>query len=188
MLDKLPYIFKGWHLKRRHVHKTIKMLQMEYRMKAPDTLRYHKHARIETNTTGGGFYCPLSKKLINLLLNKRMMSCSHLDIKVPEVMEQGRIGSKLKMVAPNHIKHKPVGCNASPLIKKFEKHTKEPNLWSGFATPLRRKGLRQTHRMSLYQRPINMAIQASLTRRNHLLKTVKGTVKPKPQDTTWKQN
>ena len=37
-----------------------------------------------------------------------------------EVTEQGRMGSKLKMVAPNHIKHKPVGCNASPLIKKCE--------------------------------------------------------------------
>ena len=101
----------------------IKMLQIEYGMKAPSTLRYHKHARIETSTTRGGFYCSLSKKLINLLLNNRMMSCSCLDIKVPEVTEQGRMGSKLKMVAPNHIKHKPVGCNASPLIKKFEKHT-----------------------------------------------------------------
>ena len=27
------------------------------------------------------------------------------------------------MVTLNHIKHKPVRCNASPLIKKFEKHT-----------------------------------------------------------------
>ena len=37
-------------------------------------------------------------------------------------MEQGKMGSKLKMVAPNHIKHKAIGCNASPLIKKCEKH------------------------------------------------------------------
>ena len=102
MLDKLSYMFKSWHLKRRYVHITIKMLQVEYGTKAPSMLRYHKHTRIETSATGGGFYCSLSKKLINFLLNNRMMSCSHLDIKVPKVMEQGRTGSKLKMVTPNH--------------------------------------------------------------------------------------
>ena len=91
--------------------------------KAPSMLRHHKYTRIETGTTWGGFYCSLRKELINLLLNNRMMSCRHLDIKVPKVMEQGRMGSKLKMVALNHIKHKPVACNASPLIQKFEKHT-----------------------------------------------------------------
>ena len=52
-------------------------------------LRYHKHARIETSTTWGGFYCSLSKKLINLLLNNRMMSCSHFDIKVPKSQKEG---------------------------------------------------------------------------------------------------
>ena len=234
----------------------IKMLQVQYGSKAPSMLRYQKHARIETSTTQRGFYCSLSKKVINLLLNNRMMSYCHPDIKAPEFMEHGRTGSKLKIVTPNHIKHKPVGCNASPLIKKFEKHTNlkscrcrwwggwrssglwlirsadpmppfllrlsrtggdsatskllatwmsltptlqvrplrqrcptspwhrpwhrsllycelEPSLWSGLATPFRRKRLRLTHRMSLCQRPINTAIQASLTRRNHLLKTVK---------------
>ena len=124
MVDELTYMFKSWHLKRRYVHITIKMLQVEYWPKAPSMLRYHKHTRIETSTTGGGFYCSLSKKLINLLLNNRMMSCCHLDIKVLEVTEQGRMGYKLMMVTPNHIKHKPIGGNASPLIKKFEKHTK----------------------------------------------------------------
>ena len=99
------------------------MLQVEYGSKAPSMCRYHKHARIETSATRGGFYCSLSKKLIKLLLNNRMMSYSHLDIKVPTVIEQGGMGSKLKMVIPNHIQHKPIGCNASPLIKKFEKHT-----------------------------------------------------------------
>ena len=43
-----------------------------------------------------------------------MMSCHHLDIKAPEVTEQGKMGPKLKMVTPNHIKHKPIGGNASP--------------------------------------------------------------------------
>ena len=123
MLDKLLYMFKSGHLKRRYVHIMIKMFQVEYGLKAPSMLRYHKHTRIETSTTGGGFYCSLGKKLINLFLNNRMMSCSHPDIKVPKVTEQGRMGSKLKMVTPNHIQHKPVGCNASPLIKKFEQHT-----------------------------------------------------------------
>ena len=232
------------------------MLQIEYGSKAPSMLRYHKHARIETSTTWGGFYWSLRKKLINLLLNNGMMSCSCLDIKVQKVMEQWRMGSKLKMVTPNHIQHKPVGCNASPLIKKFEQHTNlkscrcrwwggwrgwglwhirsaDPHApfsswlgrtggnsatsrlcatqtsliptlqvrlfwqrcptspwhrpwlrslvhcevescpWSGLASPLRKKRLRQTHRMSLHLRPINTAIQTSLTRRNHLLKTVK---------------
>ena len=97
--------------------------RVKYGSKAPSTLRYNKHARIETSTTRRGFNCSLSKKLINLPLNNRMISCHCLDIKVPEVMEQGRMRPKLKMVTPNHIKHKPVGCNASPLIKKFEKHT-----------------------------------------------------------------
>ena len=234
----------------------IKMLQVKYGSKAPSMLRYYKHARIETSTTRRGFYCSLSKKLINLPLNDRMMSCHCLDIKAPEVMEQGRTGPKLKMVTLNYIKHKPVGCNASLLIKKFKKHTNlkscicrwwggwrswglwhirstdpppclssrhsrtggdtttsrllatqtsliptlqvrslrqrcptspwhrpwhrsllycelEPSPWSGLITPLRRERLRQTHRVNLCQRPINMAIQASLTRRDHIPKTVK---------------
>ena len=122
LLDKLPYSFKSWHLKRRNVHITIKMLKIEYWSEAPSSLRYHKYTRIETGTTWEGFYCSLAE-VINLLLNNRMMSCRHLDIKVLKVTEQGRTGSKLKMVALNHIKHKPVGCNASPLIQKSEKHT-----------------------------------------------------------------
>ena len=101
----------------------IKKLQDKYGSEAPSMFRHHKHARVETSTTRRGFSCSLSKKLINLPLNNRTMNCQHLDIKLPEVMEQGRMGPKLKMVTPNHIKHKPVGCNASPLIKKFDKYT-----------------------------------------------------------------
>ena len=123
MLEKLPYISKSRHLKRRYMHIMIKMLQVKYGSKAPSTLRNHKHARIETSTTRRGFIHSLSKKLINFLLNNGMMSCSCLDIKLLEVTEQGRTRPKLKIVTPNHIKHKPVGCNASPLIKKFEKYT-----------------------------------------------------------------
>ena len=123
MLDKLSYMSKSWHLKRRYMHITIKMLQVKYGSEAPSTLRYHKHVRIGTSTTRRGFTCSLSKKLINLPLNNRMMSCHHLDIKALEVMEQKRMGPKLKMVTPNHIKHNPVGCNHCPFIKKFEKHT-----------------------------------------------------------------
>ena len=123
MLDKLPYMFKSWHLKRKYMHIMIKMLQVKYGLEAPSMLRHHKHTRIEASTTRRGFSCSLSQKLINLPLNNRMMGCCHLDIKVSEVMEQGRMGPKWKMVTPNHIKHSPVGCNASALIKKFEKHT-----------------------------------------------------------------
>ena len=120
MLDKLPYKFKSWHLKRRYVQIMIKMLQVEYGLKAPVCLGTTKHARMETSTTGGEFYCPLSKKLINLLLNNRVMSCSHLDITMLKVMKQGGTESKLKMMTLNHIQHKPVRCNASPLTKNFE--------------------------------------------------------------------
>ena len=123
MLDKLPYLSKIRHLKRRYMHIMIKMLLVKYGSEAPSILRNHKHARIKTTTTQRRSNCSLSKKLINLLWNIGMMSCSHLDIKLSEVLEQGRMGPKLKMVTPNHIKHKPVGCNASPLVKKIEKHT-----------------------------------------------------------------
>ena len=123
MLDKLLYMFESWHLKRRYMHIMIKMLQVTYGSEAPSMLRHHKHARIETSTTRRGFSPSCSKKLINLPLNNRMMRCCHPDIKSPEVTEQGRMGPKLKMVTPSHIKHKPVGCNASSFIKRFEKHT-----------------------------------------------------------------
>ena len=71
-------------------------------------------------------------------------------------------------------------------------HEMEPSSWPGLATPLRRKRLRQIHGrlvQSLCQRPINMAIQAGLTRRNHVPEHCKekGTVKHRPHDTAWKQ-
>ena len=98
----------------------IKTLQVKYGPEATSTLRNHKHAGIETSTTIRWFNHSLSEQLINLLLNNGMMSGSHLDIKLQEVMEQGRMGPKLKMVTPNHIKRKPVRCNASPLIKNLK--------------------------------------------------------------------
>ena len=119
-MDKLPYMSKSWHLKRRYMHIMIKTLQDKYGSDAPSILRHHKHARTETSTTRKRFNCSLSKKLINLPLNNRMMSCHCLDIKLPEVTEQGRMGPKLKMMSPNHIKHKPFGRNASPLIKNLK--------------------------------------------------------------------
>ena len=103
------------------------MLQVKYGLEASSMLRNHKHARIETSTTRRWFNCSLSKQPIHLLLNNGMMSCSCLDIELWEVMEQGRTGTKLKMVTLNHIKHKPVRFNASPLIKTFEKHTNLKN-------------------------------------------------------------
>ena len=70
----------------------IKTLQVNYGPEATSMLRNHKHARIETSTTRRWFNHSLSKQLIHLLLNNGMMSGSHLDIKLSEVMEQGRMG------------------------------------------------------------------------------------------------
>ena len=54
--------------------------------------RNHKHTRIETSTTNRWFNHSLSKQLIHLLLNNGMMSFSCLNIKLPEVAEQGEDG------------------------------------------------------------------------------------------------
>ena len=50
----------------------------------------NKHTHIETSTTRKWFKCSLRKQLIHLHLNNWMMSCSCLQIKLPEVTEQGR--------------------------------------------------------------------------------------------------
>ena len=66
------------------------------------------------------------------------------------------------------------GCPTRPCHRPWHRYCElEPSPWSGLATPLRRKRLRQTHRVSLCQEPINTALQASLTRRNHIPETVK---------------
>ena len=61
MLDKLPYMFKRWHFKRRYMHITIKTLQVKYESEAPSMLRYYKHARIETSATEEGSIAPLAR-------------------------------------------------------------------------------------------------------------------------------
>ena len=127
MLDKLLDMSDSWHLKRRYMHTTIKILQVKYGPEATSMVRAQKHTRIEPSSTRRWFNHSLSKWLIHLLLNNGMMNGSHFDIKLPEVTEQMRMGPKLKMVTLNHIKHNPVRCNASPLIKKFEKHTNLKN-------------------------------------------------------------
>ena len=63
-----------------------------------------------------------------------------------------------------------------PWHRSLLHHEMEASLWPGLATPHRRKRLRQTHGrlvLSLCQTPANMAIQAGLTRRNHIHETVK---------------
>ena len=115
-LNRLPNMPDCWHLKRMYMHIKIKMLQVKYGPEATSMLRNNKHTGIETSPIRRWFNHSLSKQLIHLLLNNGMMSCSHLHIELPEVTEQGRMGPKLKMVTLNHIKHKPVRCNASPLI------------------------------------------------------------------------
>ena len=121
MLNKLPCMSDSWHPKRRYMHITIKKLQFNYVSEAIHMIRNHKQTGIETSTTKRWFNHSLSKQGIHLLLNNGMISHNHLDIELPEVMEKGRTGPKLKMVTPNHIKHKPVRCNASPLIKNFRR-------------------------------------------------------------------
>ena len=83
-------------------------------------LRNNKHTGIETSTTKRWFNSSLSKQLIHFLLNNGMISCSWLNVELLEIKEQGRMRPKLMMVTLNHIKHKPVGSNAPPLIQKWE--------------------------------------------------------------------
>ena len=209
----------SWHLKRRYMQIIIKMLQVKYWPEATSMLRNHKHTRVETSTYRRWFNCSLSKQVIHLLLNNGMMSHSCLDIELPEVTEQGRMVPKLKMVTPNHIKHKPVRCNASPLIllatwmsliptlqvrPLSQRYTTrpwhrslmhcemEPSPWPGLATPLRGKRLRQTHRRLLLSLARDHLIwsyrQASLGGNTSLRLWRKGTVRPRPHNTAWKQN
>ena len=63
-----------------------------------------------------------------------------------------------------------------PWYRSFLHCKMEPSSWPCLATPLRGKRLRHTHGrllLSLHQRPVNVAIQTGLTRRNHLPKMVK---------------
>ena len=112
-------------LKERYTSIMIKMLEVKYGPEATSMLRNHKQASIQTSTTRRWFNCSLSKQLIHLLLNSGMMSCSHLDIELSEGTEQGRTGPKLKMVTQTLLST--CRCNASPLIKKFKKHTNLKN-------------------------------------------------------------
>ena len=72
MVDKLPYMSKSRHLL-RCMYIMIKMLQVKNGSEAPSMLRNHKHTTIEASTTRRGFNHSRSKKLINLLLNNRMI-------------------------------------------------------------------------------------------------------------------
>ena len=83
-------------------------------------------------------------------------------------------------------------CTTRTWHRSLLHYEMEPSPWPSLATPLRGKRLRKTDGgllVSLYQRPVNTAIQASLTRRNHIPDCEeKGTVKPSPHSATWKQN
>ena len=123
MLNKLPYISDSMHHKRRHVQIAIKLLKVKYGLETTIMLRYNKHAGKETNTTRRWFCGSLSKQLIHFLLDNQTMNCSCLNIKLLEITEQRRMRPKLNMVTLNYIKHKPVGSNDPPLIKKMGKCT-----------------------------------------------------------------
>ena len=67
-------------------------------------------------------------------------------------------------------------CTTRPWHRSLLNCESENRPWRGFATHLRWKRLRQAHGrllLSLCQKPVDTAIQASLTRRNHILETVK---------------
>ena len=67
----------------------------------------------------------------------------------------------------------------------------KPSPWSALATPLRRNRLRQPHRrllLNLCQRPVNTAIQAGLTRKNHIPETVRNRELWSPDLTTLPGN
>ena len=73
----------------------------------------YKHAPPED-----GSNTPLASSSPHFLLYNGMMLCSCLNIKPLEITQQGRMRPKLNMVTLNHIKHKPVGSKAPPLIQK----------------------------------------------------------------------
>ena len=123
MLNKLLDIKDSRHLKRGYMQMTIKPLKVKYGPETTSILKNKKPTEIGTSTTRRWFNHSLRKQLIHLLVNNGMMSCSHFHIKLSDIMEQGRMGPKLKMVTLNYIKHKPARCNASSLIQKMGKHT-----------------------------------------------------------------
>ena len=109
----------------------IKMLQVKYGQEVTSTLRNHKHARIETSTTRRWFNCSSTSFWITgwWVVVALTLNCQNLQNK-------GGWDQSWRWWLPNHIKHKPVICNASPLIKKFEKHTNLKNCrcrwWGGW--------------------------------------------------------
>ena len=78
--------------------------------------RNHKNIGVKTKTTSQWFNLPLGYKLLHFLLDNRMMNQSNLNVKLVKIMEQWRLGPKVDIVAFNHIKHKHIGSNVSPLI------------------------------------------------------------------------
>ena len=63
-----------------------------------------------------------------------------------------------------------------PWYRSLLHHEMEPSSWPGLATPLKGKRPRQTHGillLHLHERPVNMAIQAGLTRSNYIHEPVK---------------
>ena len=235
---------KSWHLKRRYVHITNKMLQVEYGLKAPSMLRYQKHARIETAAPEEGSIAPLARSSSTSFWITGWWAAAALTLKCqkswnkggrdlswrwwpqiifstnllhvmllhwskiwtayqPEMLQMMRRMKRLRALAHQDtplffltvklVETLPpvdfllLGWTSLPL-SKWGLLGKDARLvpstdperglfctvkWNpvcaGLASPLRRKRLRQPHRMSLCQRPINMAIQTSLTRRSHLL-------------------
>ena len=75
------------HLKSRDMHIMIKPLKVKYGWKITSMFRDSKHIGIETSTIRRCFYSFLSKQLIYFLLGNEKISCSCLNIELPEITE-----------------------------------------------------------------------------------------------------
>ena len=94
---------------------------VKYGLDTTNMFRNNKHIGIETRNTRW-FYSSLSNQLNYFLLDNGMISCSCLNTELLEIMEQGMMRPLLKLVTLKHIKHKPIGSNAPPLISKLGKY------------------------------------------------------------------
>ena len=93
-----------------------------------------------------------------------------------DIATSGLLATWMSLIPTLQVRPLSQGRTTRPWHRSLLHCEMEPSLWPGLATPLWRKRLRQIHRrllLSLCQRPDNMAIQADITRRNHIPETVK---------------
>ena len=147
-----------------------------------------KHKPVRNNASsmiqnGKAFQC--EKPKMRIMRRLRMVihqECWPPQPPSPSISRTGRDTTTSRLLAiwksliPTlQVRHLSQRGTTRPWHRYFWHIEMEPRPWSGFATPFRGKRLRQTHGrllLNLPQRPVNMAIQASLTRRNHIPEAV----------------